>query len=117
MEKSKNIKALYIIVNVGFAEDVVDLVREAGAGGATIINARGSGALNKSILGISVDAEKEMVFSLVEEDVADRIMDAVIEKAGVQSPADGICFTLPVEKMIATGQGPEKEKHPKEKHK
>ncbi len=100
MEKDNNIKALYIIVNAGFADDIVEITREAGARGATIINARGTGAVHKAVLGITIDAEKEMVLSLVDRDTAERIIAAVKEKAGVKSPADGICFILPVEKMV-----------------
>ncbi len=100
MEKTNNIKALYIIVNAGFGDDIVDIAREAGAGGATIINARGTGAVHKAFFGITIDAEKEMIISLVDGDTADRIIAAVKEKAGVKSPANSICFIMPVEKMI-----------------
>ena len=44
MEKANNMKALYIIVNAGFADEVMEIARGAGAKGATIINARGTGA-------------------------------------------------------------------------
>ena len=37
-----DLKALYIIVNAGFASEVVDIARSLGSTGATIINARGS---------------------------------------------------------------------------
>lgn len=100
MEKANNIKALYIIVNAGFGDDIVDIAREAGAGGATIINARGTGAVHKAFFGITIDAEKEMIISLVNADTAERIIAAVKEKAGVKSPANSICFIMPVEKMI-----------------
>ncbi len=100
MEKANNIKALYIIVNAGFADDIVEITREAGAGGATIINARGTGSVHKAILGITIDAEKEMVLSLVDGDTAERVIAAVKEKAGLKSPANGICFIMPVEKMV-----------------
>ncbi len=102
MEKADNMKALYIILNAGFADDVVELLRKAGAGGATIINARGMGAVQKEIFGITIDAEKEMILSLVDGDTAERIMAIVKEKAGFKSPANGICFMMPVETAIMT---------------
>ncbi|SHI07865.1 nitrogen regulatory protein P-II family [Sporobacter termitidis DSM 10068] len=104
MEKVNNIKALYIIVNAGFADEIVEMARKAGATGATIINARGTGAVHKAIFGITIDAEKEMILSLVDEDTADRIITIVKEKAGVKSPANGICFIMPVDKMIAVNK-------------
>ena len=91
------LKALYIIVNAGFASEVVEIARSLGSTGATIINARGSVAKPKTILGITIDTEKEIVLSGVDKDVAIKIMEQVKEKAGVGTPAHGLCFFLPVE--------------------
>ena len=98
----KELKALYIIVNAGFASEIVDIARSLGSTGATIINARGSVAKPKTILGITIDTEKEIVLSVVEKDVAKNIMDKVREKSGVGTPAHGICFFLPVEMSTLT---------------
>ena len=95
----ENAKALFIIVNAGFAEEIVGIARKEGASGATIINARGEGMKNKTIMGITIDSEKEMVLSIVEGKTATKIMEAVKEKAGITSPAHGVCFFMPVEKM------------------
>ena len=96
---ASDIKALYIVVNAGFADEVIEIARECGAGGATILNARGEGSMHKSFMGITVDAEKELVLSLVRKDVAKKIMVAVREKAGLKSPASGVCFTVPVDSI------------------
>ncbi|MBE6577469.1 MAG: P-II family nitrogen regulator [Ruminococcaceae bacterium] len=93
----KELKALYIIVNAGFSSKVVDIARSAGATGATIINARGSVAKPKTILGITIDTEKEIVLSVVEKDVAVKIVEEVKKSAGVGTAAHGLCFFLPVE--------------------
>lgn len=93
----KELKALYIIVNAGFSSEVVEIARSLGSTGATIINARGSVAKPKTILGITIDTEKEIVISVVEKDVATQIMEQVKEKAGVGTAAHGLCFFMPVE--------------------
>ena len=93
----KELKALYIIVNAGFSSEVVEIARSLGSTGATIINARGSVAKPKTILGITIDTEKEIVISVVEKDVAQKIMEQVKEKAGVGTAAHGLCFFMPVE--------------------
>ncbi len=93
----KELKALYIIVNAGFSSEIVDIAREMGAGGATILNARGSAAKPKTILGITIDTEKEIVLSVVEKEIAQKIMNAVKERAGVGTHAHGLCFYMPVE--------------------
>ncbi len=93
----KELKALYIIVNAGFSAEIVDIARELGAGGATILNARGSAAKPQTILGITIDTEKEIILSVVEKEIAVQIMEAVKVRAGVGTPAHGLCFFLPVE--------------------
>ncbi len=101
----KELKALYIIVNAGFSAEIAEITREMGAGGATILNARGSAAKPETILGITIDTEKEIVLSVVEREVAERIMVAVKERAGVGTPAHGLCFYMPVElSTLRTGE-------------
>ena len=43
------------------------------------------------------DTEKEIVLSVVEKEVAIKIVEAIKEKAGVGTAAHGLCFFLPVE--------------------
>lgn len=98
----KELKALYIIVNTGFSADAVALARAAGSTGATIINARGSVAKPKTILGITIDTEKEIVLTVVEKAVAMKIVDAIKTNMGVGTAAHGLCFFLPVEMSTLT---------------
>ncbi len=93
----KDLKALYIIVNAGFSSEIVDIAWEMGAGGATILNARGSAAKPQTILGITIDTEKGIILSVVEKESAVKIMDAVKQRAGVGTNAHGLCFFVPVE--------------------
>ena len=86
----KELKALYIIVNAGFSSEVVEIARSVGSTGATIINARGSVAKPKTIFGITIDTEKEIVLSIVEKDVAIKIMEKVKETSGVGTPAHAL---------------------------
>ena len=100
MENTAAVKALFMIVNAGFAEDVIDIARAAGIKGATIFNTRGEGAHHESFFGITVDTEKEMIMSVTSADTAERAMAAVKEQAGITTPAHSVCFTLPIEKMV-----------------
>ncbi|MBE7081481.1 MAG: P-II family nitrogen regulator [Clostridiales bacterium] len=93
----KELKVLYIIVNAGFATEIVDIARANGSTGATILNARGSVPNPQTIFGITIDPEKEIVLTIVEKDVAKKIMESVKEKAGVGTPAHAISFYMPVE--------------------
>ena len=106
----KDLKALYIIVNAGFADEVVQIAREQGSTGATIINARGSVAKPKTILGITIDTEKEIVLSITTREVAERIATAIGERAGVGTAAHGLCFFMPVEmSTLSMGQNQSEE--------
>ena len=100
MDNTKNMKALFIIVNVGFTEDVLKLARELGVRGVTILSARGEGSHHKSIMGVTVDVEKDLVFCIVEAELAEKVMEAVKDNAGVDTQAHGVCFTLPVDKTV-----------------
>ena len=93
----KELKALYIIVNAGFADEIVAIARSLGATGATIMNARGTVANPKTIMGISIDKEKEIVVTIVDKTTACNIMEQVKQKAGINTTAHGLCFFLPVE--------------------
>lgn len=101
---NRDMKALYIIVNAGFAEQVVDFIRSKGSSGATIINARGISSIHKEIMGISIDKEKEVVLTLTDNETADKIMELVKHNTAFKSEAHGICFTLPVSKVVGLSQ-------------
>ncbi len=100
MDGLDNLKALFIVVNAGYTDTIMDIVRSEGAGGATVINARGEGARHELFLGITVESEKEIIMTVVEMETARRIMTAIKEKAGWKSSLHGICFIMPVDKII-----------------
>ncbi|MDR3186270.1 MAG: P-II family nitrogen regulator [Christensenellaceae bacterium] len=101
MEDIIEMKALFVIVNAGFEDEVVDIIRKCGSQGATIINARGTAGsyAKKTLLSIQYEPEKEIVISLVSSEIAENIMQVLPQKLGVASPANGICFCMPVNKM------------------
>ncbi len=112
VDETYNKKALYVIVNIGFAEEVAEIMRKEGAGGATIMNARGVGAVPQSIFGITIDTEKEIILSVVDEDVSVRIIHAIRENAGLGSSSHSICFTMPVERFVMTSTPMKPKKQP-----
>ena len=107
MDSIANMKALFIVVNVGFTEEVLALAREMGVRGATIMGARGESTYHESILGVTVDVEKDMVMCIVDNEIAEKVITVVGEKAGVDTPAHAVCFTLPVDKTVVIEKTPE----------
>ena len=89
------------IVDRGYADDVMDAAKAAGARGGTILNARGTGAQEaQKFFGIIVQPEKELVMILAEHELKNAIMTAICEKHGITSAGKGICFSLPVESVV-----------------
>jgi nitrogen regulatory protein PII len=99
MENEMKNKALFIIVNAGFAESVLDIARDIGIGGATIMNARGEGTRHKSFMGITIDDEREIIVTITDETTAKKAMTAIKEQVGINTPAHSMCFTMPIEYM------------------
>jgi len=97
---NNDMKLLIMVVNAGLSDEVMDLAREAGLKGATILSARGENANLVKVMGITVDTEKDMIMSITEEDTAEAVMEAVKEKAGFLTEAHAFCFTMPVDKVI-----------------
>ena len=95
--KTENHEVIFAIVNAGYAEDVVDVAREHGARGGTILNARGVVKEDASrFFGITVHAEKEILMMVVEKDIRDRVLNAIYKELGMAKKAKGIVFSLPV---------------------
>ncbi len=89
------------IVQRGSAETVVQAARRAGAQGATIFYARGTGVRQKhlGILGITVSAEKEVIYIVAPTDQADRIFEKIYVAAHMDTPGMGMMYMTPLEKM------------------
>ena len=107
-----NHELIVVILNEGYADLVMDAARAAGAGGGTVLHAKGTQPGESSqFFGLSIAEEKEMLLILTAAGDRSRIMRAVMDHAGVQSPAHTVMFSLPVESvaglrsvMAAAGQ-------------
>ena len=95
--KTENYEVIFAIVNAGFAEDVMDVARENGARGGTILNARGVVKEDTAhFFGITVRADKEILMMVVEKTIRDRVLNAIYKEMGMAKKAKGIAFSLPV---------------------
>lgn len=88
---------IVIICERGHTEEVMTAARSAGAGGGTILHARGTGTeIAQKFYGISLAAEKEMILIVTRSDQKKDIMRAISKQAGVTTPARAVSFSLPV---------------------
>ena len=88
------------VVDKGNTDLVMDAARSAGAGGGTVVKAKGTGAELAKFFGVSISEEKEMVYIVASRTNRDAIMHAVMEKAGKNTDAHGVIFSLPVDGVI-----------------
>ena len=94
---NNNHEVIFAIVNAGFAEDVMDVARELGVRGGTILNARGVAREDAAaFFGITLHAEKEILMMVVEKDLRDTVLNAIYKEMGMAKKAKGIAFSLPV---------------------
>lgn len=105
---TNNHEVIFAIVNAGFAEDVMDVARENGARGGTILNARGLAREDAAaFFGITLHAEKEIVMIVVEKGIRDDILNAIYKQMGMGKKAQGIAFSLPVSDVAGLVKEPE----------
>lgn len=101
---------ILVVVNEGHSEKVMNIAREAGAGGGTIVPAKGTGMqLPEKFMGISIIDEKDMLFIVETTKKKAAIMRAIMEQAGPGTPSGAICFSLPVSQVVGLRQEEEDE--------
>ena len=95
-----DVSLITCVVQRGLGDSVAKAATEAGAQGATIHFGHGTGVRERlGILGLAVEAEKEIVNILVAEDQVDRIFDRIHVAAQLDTPGMGVMYVTPVEKM------------------
>lgn len=94
-------KLIMAFVKPSITDNVVDAMKKAGATGATIIPARGTGVHEaKSFFGLSIEDQTDIIVFLVEEHIVENLLK-VIQLAGkFDEPGTGIAFVLPVEHIV-----------------
>lgn len=92
-----NLSNIIAIVNSGFSDSVMEIAKEKGARGGTIIPANSSLSDEAmKLYGLGIHSEKEIVMILVNDSLANDILNSLYDKLGPGSEALGIFFTLPV---------------------
>lgn len=106
---TNNHEVIFAIVNAGFAEDAMDVAREQGVRGGTILNARGVARADAAaFFGINIHHEKEILMMVVEKSIRDNVLNALYKEMGMAKKAQGIVFALPVSDVAGLVQIEEK---------
>lgn len=88
------------IVQRGLADKIVQAAQEAGAQGATIHYAQGSGVRERlGIMGLAVEVDKEVISIVVADDQADRIFERIYLAGELDTPGMGIMTMTALDKV------------------
>ena len=95
--KDTKYELLVVVANQGYTETIMEAARRGKAAGGTMIHAKGTGMEGaEKFLGVSLAAEKELIFIVVRREQKNEVMSAIMEDAGIETRAGAIGFSVPV---------------------
>ena len=95
---------LAFVVNKGFADDAMAAARRAGAGGGTVIKARGTAKPDdETFFGVPLVPEKELLLVIAGAATAAAAFDAVAALPCFKERGSGIAFRVPVSDFAMLG--------------
>ncbi len=87
------------VVQAGRADDILRAARDAGARGATVHHAKGTGVRERlGVLGVAVEAEKEIVTIIVSAEQQNWVFNSIYKAGKLDTPGTGFMYTMPLEK-------------------
>ena len=93
--------AVFVVVERGKADPIVEEAKKAGASGATIFYGRGTGENEfKKFFNLHIESSKEVIFVLTQESKKTPIIEAMVKAGKLDDPGTGVLFTIPVTEVI-----------------
>ena len=94
----RQMELIIAICNKGYTEDVMGNARAAGAGGGTVLHAKGTAGTEyaEKFFGLSLVDEKEIIYIVSKKETRNAIMQAITTGAGPGTKAHALVFSLPV---------------------
>ena len=105
MEKKNKNENYHLIVTVateGYAEQVMNTAKNAGAGGGTLIRGRRLDQTNskRQFLGFSIEPEKDVILIVAKDKIKNKIMNAIVKETGLKTKGGGIVFSMPISDAV-----------------
>ena len=98
-------EVVFCVVNAGYSEQVMDAAREAGVSGGTVMRAQGTANKEaESLFNITIQPDKEVVIMLVSKAIKDKVLHALYQSVGLETPGSGIAFSMPVDGVAGIGR-------------
>lgn len=92
---------IMVIVNSGFSSEVMEVAKKAGATGGTILHARGTANKEaEEFFKITVEPDKEIILLVVKTQIKEAVLKKIYEDVGLNSPGQGIAFSLPISNTV-----------------
>lgn len=105
MNTKKSGDMITVIVNKGYADDIMFAARKAGATGGTVINARGTAREDdEKFFGVHIVPEKDMLIIVVDSDKKDQVMKSISEVKCLKEAGMGIAFSSEVSDFCLLGK-------------
>jgi len=89
-----------IAVNRGFADEVMDVARKAGATGGTVIKANLADNLSGEVLGFTMEEERDVLAIMVPDTIRDTLMENVNKEFGMRTNAQAVLCSVGVDKAM-----------------
>lgn len=96
----EGLQLISCVVQRGKADKVVKAALDAGAAGASVFFGRGMGLRERlGLLGLAIVPEKEVILIVAQQTETQRIFDAIVEAAKLNTPGMGIAYTIPIHQV------------------
>jgi len=98
--------AVVLIVPEEDENRAVDILKQAGATGITILKGKGlRPGDRKTFLGLGLERKESLLLCVVEKQLATRILKSVKVKLKLDLPGGGLAFSLPLGSVVGIGLG------------
>ena len=108
---------LVAILAEDLEEQAIDVAKRAGAGGVTILDARGIGAKEKkTFFGLTYEGSQSVLVMVLEKKLSLTILKDISRELDLKNTTRGVVFTIPLEHIagIDVGQIQQFEEHIKD---
>lgn len=97
---------LVAILPEDLGEKAIDAAKLAGAGGVTILDARGVAAKEKrTFFGLTYEGSQSVLLFVLEKTLSLRVMKAIVEALKLKEESRGVVFTVPLEHLAGIDVG------------
>ncbi|MDL2323735.1 P-II family nitrogen regulator [Ruminococcaceae bacterium OttesenSCG-928-A16] len=112
MDNKAGTDLVLVVVNPGYTEEVMEVAREQGATGGTVLHARGCGLTGaEKFFGVTIQPEKELIMIVASDAISCAIMESIAQKTGPETDAGAVSFSLPVAAAVGIGLDVPREEH------